>query len=69
MATVTLSPKFQIVIPKEVREAMNLDPGVKIEIVPYESRIELIPVFDIKKLRGALKGIDTNIIREKDREI
>lgn len=67
MTTITLSPKFQIVIPKEIREAMELDSGMKFEIIPYEHRIELIPLQSIKKLRGSLKGIDTTIKREKDR--
>lgn len=67
MQSVTVSPKYQIVIPKTVREALNLRPGQKIQIVEYEGRIELIPERDIKELRGFLKGIDTKLEREKDR--
>ncbi len=67
MTTVTLSPKFQVVIPKEIREKINLSKGMKLEIISYQGRIELIPIHSIKSLRGALKGIDTTIIREKDR--
>jgi len=67
MTTVALSPKFQIVLPKAIRESMNLTSGMKIEIVPYVDRIELIPLKPIKALRGSLKGMDTKIIREKDR--
>ena len=67
METVTVSPKFQIVIPRSVREALDLHPGEKIQIIRYENRIEFIPVKNIKKMRGFLKGIDTTVKREKDR--
>jgi AbrB family looped-hinge helix DNA binding protein len=67
METVTVSPKFQVVIPKEIRESLKLAPGQKIQALLYENRIELIPVRPIKKMRGFLKGIDTTIDRESDR--
>ncbi len=67
METVTVSPKFQVVIPKEIRESLNLLPGQKIQALLYENRIELIPVRPIKKMRGFLKGIDTTIDRKTDR--
>lgn len=67
MHTVTLSPKYQVVIPKNVREALKLRPGQKITVVEYEGRIELIPDRDISELRGFLKGIDTRLDREQDR--
>ncbi|MBI2532245.1 MAG: AbrB/MazE/SpoVT family DNA-binding domain-containing protein [Deltaproteobacteria bacterium] len=67
METVTVSPKFQVVIPKEIRESLKLAPGQKIQALLYENRIELIPVRPIKKMRGFLKGIDTTIDRETDR--
>jgi AbrB family looped-hinge helix DNA binding protein len=67
METVTVSPKFQVVIPKEIRESLKLAPGQKIQALLYENRIELIPVRPIKKMRGFLKGIDTSIDRETDR--
>ena len=67
METVTVSPKFQVVIPKEIREALKLVPGQKIQALLYENRIELIPVRPIKKMRGFLKGIDTTIDRDTDR--
>jgi AbrB family looped-hinge helix DNA binding protein len=65
--TVTVSPKFQVVIPKEIRESLKLAPGQKIQALLYENRIELIPVRPIKKMRGFLKGIDTSVDRESDR--
>jgi AbrB family looped-hinge helix DNA binding protein len=64
---VTVSPKFQVVIPKEIRESLRLAPGQKVQALLYENRIELIPVRPIKKMRGFLKGIDTTIDRENDR--
>jgi AbrB family looped-hinge helix DNA binding protein len=67
METVTVSPKFQVVIPKEIRESLKLAPGQKIQALLYENRIELIPVRPIKKMRGFLKGIDTSVDRESDR--
>jgi AbrB family looped-hinge helix DNA binding protein len=60
METVTVSPKFQVVIPKKMRESLKLAPGQRIQVLLYENRIELIPVRPIKKMRGFLKGIDTN---------
>jgi AbrB family looped-hinge helix DNA binding protein len=67
MQTVTVSPKFQVVISKEMRESLKLTPGQKVQALLYENRIELIPVRPIKKMRGFLKGIDTTIGRETDR--
>jgi AbrB family looped-hinge helix DNA binding protein len=63
----TISPKYQVVIPRELRENLHLRPGEKVEFLQYENRIEMIPVRDIKKMRGFLKGIDTSVKREKDR--
>jgi AbrB family looped-hinge helix DNA binding protein len=67
MAAVTVSPKFQVVIPKEVREKLGLSPGQRIQVVVYGDRIELIPVKPVRRMRGFLKGIDTRVPREGDR--
>jgi len=67
MQSVTVSPKYQVVIPKTVRESLKLRPGQKMQIVEYVGRIELIPERDIKELRGFLKGINTEFKREEDR--
>jgi len=64
---VTVSPKFQIVIPKEVRESMGMVPGQKFQVLTYRNRIELIPIKPMKKMRGFLNGIDTDIKRDKER--
>jgi len=67
MQTVIVSPKYQVVIPKEVREALNLRPGQRMQVVKHEGRIEFIPERDLKELRGFLKGINTEFKREGDR--
>lgn len=71
--TVKLSPKYQVVIPKEVRdppaggESMDLKPGAEFNVFQYGDRIELVPVQDIRELRGFAKGIDTTVERDEDR--
>ena len=67
MTTVTISPKFQVVIPKEIRDSLKLEPGQKVQAIEYENRVELIPVRPIAEMRGFLKGIDTTVEREGDR--
>jgi len=67
MTAVTVSPKFQVVIPKDVRESMGITSGQKIQMLTYRNRIELIPIKPMKQLKGLLKGISTNIKRDKDR--
>lgn len=67
MTAVTVSPKFQIVIPKNIREAMGIFSGQKIQMLSYQNRIELIPLHPMKQMKGFLKGIDTNIERDEDR--
>lgn len=67
MTAVTVSPKFQVVIPKEIRESMGIVSGQKVQILTYQNRIELIPLKPMKEMRGILEGIDTDVAREKDR--
>jgi len=67
MPTVTVSTKFQIVIPREIRESMRVQVGQKFQAIQYGDRIELFPVKSVKEMRGYVKGIDTAIRREKDR--
>ena len=67
METVTISPKFQVVIPQAIREGMGIRSGEKVHVIAYRNRIEIIPVRDIKTLRGFLKGIDTTLVRDEDR--
>ena len=65
MDTVTLSPKYQVVIPQTVREALALRPGEKFQVVSYDGRIELIPVRRMKQTRGFLKGMDAGVKRSQ----
>lgn len=67
MEAVTISPKFQVVIPKKVRESMQLKPGQQMQVIEYGNRVELIPARNVESMRGFLKGIDTTFIREGDR--
>lgn len=67
METVTVSPKFQVVIPKKAREILGLQAGHKIQVIVHDNRIELIPVKPVQLSRGFLKGIDTDVKREADR--
>ncbi len=67
MNAVTVSPKFQVVIPKEIREQLGLSPGQKIQMIVYGDRIEMVPVRAVQSLKGILKGIDTRVPRDKDR--
>lgn len=66
---VTLSPKFQIVIPKEIRESLRLRSGMKFGVTSYQGQILIIPLRPIRELKGSLKGMDTTIVREPDREL
>jgi AbrB family looped-hinge helix DNA binding protein len=65
--TITISPKFQIVIPKAIRDLLGLKPGQKMQAIPIGDRIELIPVRKLKDMRGFLRGIDSEVPREGDR--
>ena len=67
MQAVTVSPKYQVVIPRPVRDRMRIHPGQKIQVVEYEGRLELIPERDISELRGFVRGINTDFEREADR--
>ena len=67
MEAVTISPKYQVVIPRRIRESLNLKPGLKVQVLAYGSRIELIPLRKISEMRGFLKGINTEVDREPDR--
>lgn len=67
MSSVIISPKYQVVIPRKIRESMQLKPGQKVQVILYGNRIELIPERKISEMRGFLKGINTKIERERDR--
>lgn len=65
MASTTISPKFQIVIPKEVREKLRLSPKQRLEVLEKGGVITLVPLAPLKALKGVLKGMSKEGIREK----
>lgn len=67
MSTVTISPKYQVVIPKDARLKLGLRPGQKVEVLVYDGRVEFIPVRGVRDARGLAHGIDTSVPRERDR--
>jgi len=66
METVTISSKFQVVIPKSIRERLRLVPGQKVQAVVYGGRIEFLPIRPAAELRGVLRGLDTTLEREEE---
>lgn len=69
MKAVTVSPKYQVVIPRSVREQMHIIPGEKLQVISFDDRIELVRTRPMKKMRGFLKGLDSSFKREKDDRI
>ena len=67
MEKVTISPTFQVAIPRYIRERLNLKPGQQMQVIPYEDRIEFIPLRPASELRGYLRGMRTDVSREPDR--
>jgi AbrB family looped-hinge helix DNA binding protein len=67
MTAVTVSPKYQIVIPKEIRESMGIVSGQKVQLISYQGRIEIVPLKPMSSLKGFLQGIDTTVERDDDR--
>ena len=68
MQPVRVSPKFQVVIPLSIREALGLTPGATVQVFQYENRIEFIPKKKLRQMRGFVRGIDTTVARDRDRE-
>jgi AbrB family looped-hinge helix DNA binding protein len=69
VSTVTVSSKYQVVIPKDVRDRLRIRPGQKVEAFAVGGRVELVPVLPMSEMRGFLKGMDPNFEREPDREL
>lgn len=69
MNSVTVSPKFQIVIPQKVREMLGVKAGQKMTVLAYDNRIVLIPTRPIQEARGSLKGMDTNVERDEEERV
>ncbi|MDI6769782.1 MAG: AbrB/MazE/SpoVT family DNA-binding domain-containing protein [Anaerolineales bacterium] len=66
MDAVTVSPKYQVVIPQKVRRMLGVKPGQKMRVIAYGNQVVLIPERQIQEARGSLKGIDTDIPREEE---
>jgi AbrB family looped-hinge helix DNA binding protein len=66
MDTVTVSPKYQVVIPRAVRERVRLRPGTKLQVISFDDRIELIPVRPMRQMRGFLRGLDPTFRRDEE---
>jgi AbrB family looped-hinge helix DNA binding protein len=67
MTTVTVSTKYQVVIPEDVRRSMGVRPGEKFQVVNYDGRVQLIPIRKMRDMKGLLRGMDTTLTREADR--
>lgn len=67
MPAVRISPKFQVVIPKKIREDLDLKPGQNLQVFEVDGRIELVPEEEVSSLRGFVRGIDTALDRDEDR--
>ena len=67
MSVVTISSRYQVVVPRDVRERLDLRPGQKVQALPFKGRVELIPLEPIEAARGFVRGIDTTVPREGDR--
>ncbi len=66
METTTISSKYQVVIPRKIREQFNLKPGQKIAFIPYKNSLRLVIVPKIEDAYGFLEGIDTAVDREEE---
>jgi AbrB family looped-hinge helix DNA binding protein len=66
MRATTISSKYQVVIPREIRERFGLKPGQKVIFIPYKKSLRVVIVPPIEDAYGFLKGIDTNVEREED---
>lgn len=67
MTTAKISPKYQVVIPKAIREELELKPGQRVQVIAHGDRIEMVPVRSLRDMRGFLAGIETTVERDSDR--
>ncbi|MCX6055246.1 MAG: AbrB/MazE/SpoVT family DNA-binding domain-containing protein [Chloroflexi bacterium] len=69
MDTVTISSKFQMVIPRAIREKWNIKPGQKVRLIVFGNHLEVVPVREIREARGFLKGMSSDIEREEEERV
>ncbi len=67
MSSVTVSPKYQVVIPQSARASLGIRPGQKLQVIVYGGQIRMIPLRPMRTIRGSLKGIGSDVEREDDR--
>jgi AbrB family looped-hinge helix DNA binding protein len=67
MEIVTVSPEYEVVIPRAIRKSLHIKPGQRFQVLAYGDRMECIPVRPMRKMRGFLKGVDTKVERDRDR--
>jgi len=65
MESVTVSPKYQVVIPKKIRERLRLKPGIKLQVISFDDRIEMVPIRPMAEMKGFLKGLDSEFSRDE----
>ncbi len=63
---VTVSPKYQVVIPKAIRDRTGISPGEKLQILSFDDRIELVRTRRMRDMRGFLRGLDPSFVRDED---
>jgi AbrB family looped-hinge helix DNA binding protein len=68
MYTATISSKYQVVIPREVRKQFGLKPGQRIAFIPFNKTLHVVIVPSLEKARGMLKGMDPEGYREEEDE-
>ena len=66
MDIVKISSKFQMVIPRAIREKWHIQPGQRVRLIVYGNHLEVVPVRDIREMRGFLKGMESDIQREEE---
>ena len=69
MLEVTLSPQYQVLIPEEIRESLHLTAGQKFSIVVKGDLISLVPKPSFQALRGVLKGVNIDNVRDRSERI
>lgn len=69
MTTVTVSPKFQVVIPLDVRRRLGLEPGMKLMVVEFNGGLRMTPLKPPSALRGIARGLSATVEREPDRRV
>ncbi len=65
MSIVTISSRYRVVVPRDVRDRLRLRPGQKVQVLAFDGRVQLIPLEPIEAARGFVRGIDTTVNRDR----